>query len=93
MYWSDDSRLIELRITKKQAISCSHTGECYPDVERLSKVPEIKRQLDEIGQDTLSRVLKEYGAWSDQERENHAENLIRVLWLACCDIAERSTLD
>jgi hypothetical protein len=34
--------------------------------------------------------LHEYGSWSDEELQDHEQNKIRALWLACCDINDES---
>ena len=89
MYWSDSSGLIELNITKDQARSCSHQGRCDDDVEFLRKAPTIKRQLNKLTPETLVKCLREYGAWDADELADHDANLDRLLWVACCDIAEQ----
>ena len=35
------------------------------------------------------RYLKEFGAWSADELQDHEQNRRRVLWTACCDIKEQ----
>ena len=36
---------------------------------------------------------KEYGAWDDEERTDHDQNLQRILWLAAGDITEQEGCD
>ena len=79
---------IELQITKSQAESASHQGQCDNDVLALSKIPAISRQLNKIKPDVLRCELNEYGAWDDIELSDHEQNIQRILWVACCDIAE-----
>lgn len=82
---------IALRITKRQAESCAHRGPCDREVRALSMVPSIERQLAAIPVEELRRELKDYdGVWADAGLQDHAQNLQRLLWLACNDIAERS---
>jgi hypothetical protein len=88
MYWSSSSGRIELQITKAQALSAAHSGECDADVLALSKVPTIARQLKKIDSETLQNELREYGAWDATELQDHDQNLQRLLWCACCDIRE-----
>lgn len=52
----------------------------------LSEVSAIRRQLAKIDPTTLRAELAAYGAWSDQELQDHPQNLQRLLWLACGDI-------
>jgi hypothetical protein len=88
MWWTESLGRIELRITLKQAQSCSHPGDCEADVRALRQVPAIRRQLDKLEPKVVVDSLREYGAWDDQELADHDMNLTRLLWLACCDIAE-----
>ena len=88
MYYTSNSGLIELSITKHQAATCSHSGPCDADVLALSKVPSIARQLAKVDAGILRNELQGYGAWSDVELSDHAQNLQRLLWLACGDIAD-----
>ena len=87
-WYSSSSGRIELEMTLEQAHSVSHQGRCDADVRELSKVPEIKAQLDAIDPALLAAELKEYGAWDADELADHAQNLQRILWLAGADIAE-----
>lgn len=88
MYWIESLGRIELQITKKQAQSCNHAGQCDVDVEALKLNPSIARQLKKLDPVIVSAALKEYGAWNDLELSDHNENLTRLLWVACCDISE-----
>lgn len=88
MYWSESLGRIELKITKTQALSCSHAGQCDDDVEALMKIPSIARQLKKLDPAIVAACLREYGAWDDLELSNHNDNLARLLWCACCDISE-----
>lgn len=88
MWWSESLGRIELQITKAQAQSCSHPGQCDQDVEDLMKAPSIARQLKKLDPALVATCLKEYGAWDEIELSNHNDNLTRLLWCACCDISE-----
>jgi hypothetical protein len=88
MYWSESSGRIELQITKSQADSCSHPGQCDQDVADLRLNPAIRRQLQKLSPALVAECLKEYGAWDAVELSDHDQNLDRLLWIACCDIAE-----
>jgi hypothetical protein len=87
-YWTCGSGRIELQISLEDAEGCSHAGQCDDDVMALSQTPSIAAQLAKIDPQTLADELGEYGAWDDDELTDHAQNLQRILWLACCDIAE-----
>lgn len=88
MYWTSSSGRIELTMTLAQARSVSHSGQCDADVEELIRVPAIARQLAKMDKDTLAQELKEYGAWDETERADHAANQRRIVWLAGGDIAD-----
>ena len=90
MYWTSSSGRLELKMTLAQAQSVSHSGQCYPDVITLMRVPAVARQLSKLDAALLASELKEYGAWDATELSNHQDNLERVLWLAGCDIAEEA---
>jgi hypothetical protein len=88
LHWFVGSGRIELRMTMEQAESVSHSGQCDEDVLELSRVPEIREQLEKIDPETLSAELREYGAWDEEERKDHPQNLQRILWLAGGDIKD-----
>lgn len=88
MYWSESLGRIELKITKAQAESCSHPGPCDSDVADLRKAPSIRRQLDKLSPELVAECLREYGVWDAEELSDHDANLDRLLWIACCDLAE-----
>lgn len=88
-WWSSSSGRIELCIALPYAQSCAHTGSCDKDVLSLSKLPAIKAQTDRICSTLLTQELKEYGAWDKSELADHAQNIQRLLWIACGDITDR----
>ena len=93
LWFTSSSGRIELQMTMEQAESASHSGECDDNVQELSKVPAIAEQLAKIDPAVLSAELKEYGAWDDEERTDHDQNLQRILWLAAGDITEQEGCD
>ena len=88
MWYTSGSGLIELQLTKQQAATGSHSGSCDNDIAYLRQLPAIKRQLAKLEPETLAKELKEYGAWDEIELQDHDQNLTRILWIACGDIAE-----
>ncbi len=88
MWFTTSSGRIELQMTKDQARGASHQGQCDDDVKALSEVPAIARQLVKIDPALLRDELREYGAWDDDELQDHAQNLQRILWLAAGDIVD-----
>lgn len=88
MWWSESMGRIELQITRAQAQACSHPGDCLSDVLALRQVSKIRRQLAKLKPETVAACLRDTGGWEPEGLQDHDENLTRLLWLACCDIAE-----
>lgn len=85
--WASFNRF-EIQMTLAQAESASHPGPCDRDVEDLIRIPAIARQLRKLDPATLADELREYGAWSDEELSDHAENCLRIVWIAAGNIVE-----
>ena len=85
--WTSFNRF-ELNITKAQVLATWHPGAMDDDIAALAKVPRIARQLKKLDPDQVRAELAEYGAWNDDDLQDHAQNLQRVLWLGVCDIWE-----
>ena len=77
-----------LDITKSEADSAIHPGACDEGILALSLTPRIKRQTKKLDVKKLREVLYEYGAWTDDELQDHEENIQRILWIACGNIVE-----
>jgi len=78
----------DIRLTKDQAHSASHQGQCDADVEILLAVPSVRRQFVKIAPDAVRSELREYGAWDDVELADDAANQRRILWIAAGNIVE-----
>ena len=79
-----------ITISKNLAKIGSHQGDCAKDIQRISELSEIKRQLNKINAEELKKELSEYGAWDDEQLSDHAENIQRILWIACGNIIEEN---
>ena len=88
MWWTESLGRIELQLTRAQAHTGHHQGQCDADIAELRRVPAIRRQLDKLPAPLVAECLREYGAWDDAELSNHDANLSRLLWVACGDIVE-----
>ena len=89
MRWTSSSGEIELNLTKAQARMCAHPGDCESDVKFLLLWGKaIKRQVKRLDPGVLAKVLKEYGAWSETELLDHAQNVRRLMWIAAGDISD-----
>lgn len=81
--------LIQLQLTANQATEATPAGQdAQPYIDALKAQPEIAAQLDAIPTDAIRDYLRETGAWNAEELASDADNRDRLLWLACCDIAE-----
>lgn len=90
-WWTSSDGRIELQITPEQAASASHQGQCDEDVKGL--MGELQDQLKNIDPQVLKEDLAEYGAWDDAELSDHQENLMRLVWIAAGDVAERAFMN
>lgn len=90
--WTDSHGFMVLEITGEQAETASHPGQCDNDVLHLSQSPEIAKQLAALDAETVRKVLTGYGAWNKLDLADHAQNLQRLLWLACGDITDNPEL-
>ncbi len=84
----DGLRGLGLSMTLDQALSCSHQGDCEDDCRHLVNDASICDLLDALGNEQIALGLKESGAWDAKELEDTAQNRIRAVWLAACDIKE-----
>jgi hypothetical protein len=86
--WSDSHGFIELDIDPEDAATGYHMGQCDDDIAALRRKPYIAEQLSALSEDVVADVLREYGAWSAEDLASHDDNLSRLLWIACGDIAD-----
>ena len=87
--WNYSNYGNDLRLTTADAIKCSHSGDCESDVKEVMQKAYIKKQLTSIDKNQLIKELSQYGAWDDNELQNHETNLIRWVWISAADIMER----
>jgi len=76
----------EINITKKDAKTMSHQGNCITEVRAL--LPKYEKQLKKIGNEKIASELKEYGAWDKNELKDEKDNFERILWIASGNILE-----
>ena len=89
-WWTSSSGEIELVVHVDDAHKGYHQGACDNDIAELIDADYIKAQLNRVPPETLSKTLKEYFFDSDDDPEckNHENNKLRLLWIACGDIAD-----
>jgi len=88
-WWSSSSGQIEIQIPLEWAESTHHSGHCDNDVLAVSQEGFIKDFTSALNPDIVRNVLDEYGTWDDEELKDKEENIQRLLWIACGDIAEQ----
>lgn len=92
-WWSSGSGRIELNIPEEVVRTCAHPGDCGPDVAKGIVHKELQDQLYNIDPDLLVQELKEY--FCDSTPEEFLDRhlcLMRLLWVACNDIAEANDI-
>jgi putative AlgH/UPF0301 family transcriptional regulator len=83
----------EIEMTKKSAISMSHSGDCKADVAYYLKTNKsIQKQLAAIGNEKIAEVLRGYGAWDETQLADAEANKRRIVWIAANDIREDNRL-
>lgn len=87
-WWSSGSGALNLKMTLEEARSGSRSGDCEGDVRALLSLPHIAAQVDAWDADSLRAELSEYGAWDEAELEDLDMCQVRMVWLACGNIAE-----
>lgn len=87
--WTSSDGRVSLRVLLADALDCSAGGrDALPYVADLMRKPYIARQLAKVSPQDVRAALRPYGAWSEYELRDHAQNLQRILWVACGDIRE-----
>lgn len=76
----------EFQLTRNDAERCSHMGRCDEDVEAVRKKKYVKRQLDELSDEEMKEILKEYCCYDEGDTRDDMEAYI--VWLAAGDIVE-----
>lgn len=88
MIYLSNLYMLPLSISKKDAQTGYHAGQCDADIAALVEEPKIKRQLAKLDPEKIRLELAEEGAWDETELADHEENLKRFLWIACAEVLE-----
>ena len=88
--WNNSNYGNDIKLTRADALKCSHSGDCTNDVKMVMQKPYVKKQLATLKPAFLAKELKEYGAWADDELKNHDCNLVRWVWISANDITENN---
>jgi hypothetical protein len=86
--WTSSSGDIELSLTRNEVMHVPPTGPADEGLFNLAHMPSITAQTWTISDASLFNALKEYGSWSDDELSCRVDNIMCILWIACCDLHE-----
>lgn len=76
-----------IKMTEEDAWRGCHSGRCDYDCEQLIEEDYIRKQLDEISDEQMTEVLKEYGI-EDADSKTRHESEMYIVWLAAGDIVD-----
>lgn len=69
--------VVELRYDLRQALlDCGRSGDASEAVDYVIDNFEITGDMDDC-----AKYLYQYGAWDDEQLQDHNENLRRLVWL------------
>lgn len=90
MYWyTSSSGRIEFQLTLESTQRGMHQGQCDDDIASLLEVPYIKEQLAKLDPAVIRTELQEiFFDGDDPQCDDVANNLKRLLWIACGDIQD-----
>ena len=75
----------EIKMTRRVALRCSHSGDCEADIRANLKNVSRPRKCTK---EALKAELAEYGAWENNELNDDEMNWIRIVWLAAGNIKD-----
>lgn len=76
----------ELTLFIEQVGAIAQSGPNDVAVAKVLQDDNIIIQLAKISDESLIKVLIEYGCWDDIELQNRSENEARIVWIAAWDI-------
>lgn len=87
--WTSGGGRLELQLTDEEITQGSHEGDCASDVLALLGRSFIALQVAAWDAEALRNELRGIGAWNETQMEDHHENLVRMVWLACVNLREK----
>ena len=85
-WYAGSGRPLTIVLTDEQIECMSHSGPCDADVEAC--LPDLAEQTAKWDAATLAAELREHGAWDDEDLDDHAANIERMVWIAAGDLRE-----
>lgn len=64
------------------------SGRADEAIDSIVSDTKVKPYLNNIDKEALRNELKEYGAWTNEELQDHQENIKRYLWIKILDYKE-----
>lgn len=86
--WNSSNYGNDLKLTRADALACTHAGQCDADVELVMSKPYVTKQLEKLDPAKLAKELSEYGAWDAKELSRHTDNLTRWVWISAGSITD-----
>lgn len=67
------------------------SGRADEAIDSIVSDDTVKPYLSNIDEESLRIELKEYGAWTNEELQDHQENIKRYLWIKILDYREEQS--
>jgi len=78
----------DLSLTTQDAKFCSQSGSCDDYVKEVSEKKYVKKQTSLFNPDQLRKELDGYGAWDDEQLQDHEQNIQRWIWISAGNIVD-----
>jgi len=79
--------MIELTLKQAEIDALTVPGtDAYPAALEALKLDYIRKQIAHIDPAELREHLRDFGAWTPEELNDHGENLTRLLWTTAGDL-------
>lgn len=89
-WWASGCGRIELRVPQAVLDDVCHPGPNDAAVLVASQQADLRDQLENLNPLTVRSVLRDYGAWDEQELQDHKQNIQRLLWIAAWDLFDET---
>ena len=82
----DGCGYVELELPMDVVRQCAHSGECLYDVEACLLLPEIRKQMDSLSDETMVKSLNEVMEGANEMSRHDLE--CYILWVACFNVLD-----
>ena len=80
-WYSSFDGSIQIQMTREQADSMYHSGDCGEDVEAALRMPWLAPQLEDLDDSDVQRELRDWG-FDPDDLEDEQRNRERLVWMA-----------